>query len=275
MQVRGNYDGEGSSQWETAMFTTLPEVILADGAATNSETLAQYADGQEVCVTLADRTLYKDGEWNTICLPFDVTLSDSPLAGATAKTLTDATMTGTTVSLTFGAPVDKLKAGVPYIIKWSSAEGTTPATVTEDIVSPTFTGVTIDATAEQTIEKADGHVKFIGYYDAFDITAANDDIYYMTAGSTLKHTAKDRTLLACRAYFQFSENVVSSARQFVLDFGEGATTSIADNMSETTTTSHSVYDLQGRRMVNGQSSMVNGQLRKGLYIKDGRKVVVK
>lgn len=36
-----------------------------------------------------------------------------------------------------------------------------------------------------------------------------------------------------------------------------------------------VYDLQGRRMDNGQSSMVNGQLRKGLYIKGGKKIVVK
>ena len=43
-----------------------------------------------------------------------------------------------------------------------------------------------------------------------------------------------------------------------------------------------VYDLQGRRMdngrlsmVNGQSSMVNSQLRKGLYIKGGKKIIVK
>ena len=33
-----------------------------------------------------------------------------------------------------------------------------------------------------------------------------------------------------------------------------------------------IYDLQGRR-VNGQSSMVNGQLKKGVYIKNGKKVV--
>ena len=36
-------------------------------------------------MTLTNRTLYKDGEWNTICLPFslDATqLAESPLAGA-------------------------------------------------------------------------------------------------------------------------------------------------------------------------------------------------
>ena len=35
-----------------------------------------------------------------------------------------------------------------------------------------------------------------------------------------------------------------------------------------------VYDLQGRK-VNGQWSMVNGQLKKGLYIVNGKKVIVK
>lgn len=35
-----------------------------------------------------------------------------------------------------------------------------------------------------------------------------------------------------------------------------------------------VYDLQGRK-VNGQSSMVNGQLKKGLYIINGRKMISK
>ena len=37
---------------------------------------------QQTCdVVLTGRTLYKDGKWNTLCLPFDVTIADSPLAG--------------------------------------------------------------------------------------------------------------------------------------------------------------------------------------------------
>ena len=51
----------------------------------------------------------------------------------------------------------------------------------------------------------DGNVQFIGYYTAFDITADDDDIYYMAGDGTLKHTAKARTLKACRAYFRFEE----------------------------------------------------------------------
>jgi hypothetical protein len=36
----------------------------------------------------------------------------------------------------------------------------------------------------------------------FGNTYANTDIYYMTAGNTLRHTGVPRTLKACCAYFQ-------------------------------------------------------------------------
>ena len=267
VQVQGVYS-EGSSEWASQTFTTLENVILADNATDNSSTIATY-DKQRVSITLSGRTLYKDGEWNTICLPFDLVLDGSPLENATAKTLIDASMTNTTVSMTFGNPVDELKAGTPYIIKWDNDEGTEA-----DITDPVFDAVIVDSDTDdnRTISLADGCVKFIGYYDAFGITAANDDIYYMTADNKLKHTAKTRTLNACRAYFQFSENIVSTAREFVLDFGEGGTTTAIDfevNM-EGAANDRAIYDLQGRKV-----SLRNQQPGKGLYIREGQKVIVK
>ena len=59
--------------------------------------------------------LIKDGEWNTICLPFDLVLEGSPLEGATAKTLTNAEVTDngeyTHVELTFGDDMVDTKKG--------------------------------------------------------------------------------------------------------------------------------------------------------------------
>ena len=60
-------------------------ISLAD-AGDNSTTISE-AHGYVADVTLTDRTLYKDGKWNTICLPFDVTLAGSALNGATARPL--------------------------------------------------------------------------------------------------------------------------------------------------------------------------------------------
>ena len=153
----------------------------------------------------------------------------------------------------------------------------------ENIYEPVFTDVTISSTEGQTLTFAEDNVQFIGYYDAFYIDESNEDIYYLTSGNTFKHTASERTLNACRAYFRFSE--AAQARQFVLNFGEngGTTTGIVE-VDNGTNTDGSTYDLLGRK-VDGKQSTVrstsgrlqgqNGKLRKGLYIKNGRKVVVK
>ncbi len=182
-------------------------------------------------------------------------------------------MNGNEVSLTFGnpdsatEPVAELKAGVPYIIKWESGD---------NVVEPVFNCVIITGTteAQRTIEKADGLVKFIGYYDAFGIdTPANDDIYYMTADNKLKHTAKPRTLYACRAYFQFSAGVEPSTR-LTLDFGDGSNettdiNAVEDSSSSTLPASRSAWFTVDGRKLSQQPS------RKGVYIYNGNKIVIK
>ena len=240
---------------------TISSITLTDDGTDNTGIVSTY-DSQTVNVTLSGRTLYKDGNWNTICLPFDVVIKESPLDGATAKTLSDATMTGTHVTLTFGAPVSTLIAGVPYVIRWDRADDYVND-ADHNIVNPVFTSVVITSTEGQTIEKAGGHVKFVGYYSSFDIdTPANDDIYYMTSDNELKHTGKPRTLKACRAYFQFSE-AARQASEFVLNF-DGESTGISPTLS---LNGGKWYDLQGRRLTGKPTS-------KGVYINNGRRVVV-
>ena len=250
-------------------------VTLAEAGTDNSTTISENAT-ETKDVVLAGRTLYKDGDWNTICLPFDVELEGSVLDGAIAKTLTDATMTGTTVSLTFGnpdsetQPVKTLKAGVPYIIKWTKAADYVDD-AQHNIVDPVFSGVTVVSTsaADRTIEKASGHVKFIGYYDAFGIdTPANDDIYYLTTGGALRHTGKARTLMACRAYFQFSENYLK-ARSFMLNVDDETTGVDTSHLSALSSQLEGEwYTLDGRKLYEKPT-------RKGLYIFNGTKVTIK
>ena len=234
------------------------ESITLNNDDADNSSIISFANSETIDVYLDGRTLKKNGEWNTICLPFDVTLAGSVLEGATAKTLTNATMVGSHATLTFGDAVTKLEAGKPYIIKWTSGE---------DIVNPLFSGVTIKESTkeERTITKAGGNVKFIGYFDAFDIAAGNDDIYYMTAGNKLMHTAIDRTLKACRAYFQFSEAAVAASELDVdIDFGDNATG--IDNVQSSKFNVQSYYNLAGQRVTNPT---------KGLYIVNGKKYMVK
>ena len=226
-------------------------ILLVDYATDNSTKLKNE---DIVTVKLDDRTLKKNDEWNTLCLPFDVVLANSPLAGATAKTLTGASIDGNTVTLTFGDDVETLSAGVPYIIKWESGA---------DIVNPVFTGVTIDKT-DRSITKGD--VQFKGYYDAFGINATNTNIYYMTAGNTLKHTGVARTLKGCRAYFQFGGN--NAARDIVLDFGDATDVTPLMFAEGEEVEGVAWYDLAGRKLDKQPT-------RKGLYIFNGKKIVIK
>ena len=92
-----------------------------------------------ITVRLKDRTLFKDGDWNTICLPFDLTAeqySASPLSGATIKKLSE-TYTGywpnggTIGTRSYDHAVIffhfedaqpgvyGLEKGKPYLVKWN------------------------------------------------------------------------------------------------------------------------------------------------------------
>jgi hypothetical protein len=237
--------------------------LADDGTANEAAINAAAASGKTFNVKLAGRTLYKDGEWNTICLPFDVVLEDSPLEGAIAKTLTDAIVAGTKVRMAFAnpdgttEPVRELRAGVPYLIRWKSGD---------DIVEPVFNGVTVVSTTEddRTISKADGHVKFIGYYDALDITASDKDIYCIATGNKLRHITKPCTLMSCRAYFKIRKN--DALAKFMLDFGDGEATGITT--TDYTNGDDSWYSLNGQKLMQQPT-------RKGMYIHNGVKVVIK
>ena len=168
-QVQGIYSddtGEHITDWsESGFFTTDFDLTLANNTD-NSSAIATNA-GKIGNVTLQGYTLYKDGSWNTLCLPFDVaTLEGSPLEGATIKALESSTFNGDTgkLILNFTADGNDLKAieaGKPYIVKW--------ATAGEDVSNPVFNNVTISNSTITNVETA--CADFIGSYAPFSNVA--------------------------------------------------------------------------------------------------------
>lgn len=79
----------GGQNDEIEKYATINITLLDDDSnatVKNATRIVNY-NGQTATVTLNDRTLYTDGSWNTLCLPFDLTLDGSPLEGATLKKL--------------------------------------------------------------------------------------------------------------------------------------------------------------------------------------------
>lgn len=237
-------------------------VTLADNA--DNSTAISGADGYVANVTLAARTLYKDGKWNTLCLPFNVTLSGSPLNGAVARPLTAASISGTKLHLTFGGEVTTLVAGTPYIIKWESGD---------NIVNPVFNGVTIDATERNYDNAAEGdaRVRFMGTYKSTAFDSEDKSILLLGGENKLYYPTMGAGIGAQRAYFKIGDGaqLARSLTSFSIDFGEGDNaTGIINVSAETRNNADGWYSLDGRKL-DGQPT------QNGIYINNGKKVVIK
>ena len=227
----------------------------------NNNTAVNNNNGVTTDVILAGRTLYKDGDWNTICLPFDVTIAGSPLDGAIARTLdaNNTTLEGTTLNLNFANAVTKLTAGTPYIIRWEKANDYVDDDA-HNIVSPTFTNVTI-VKGMQPVETS--YVDFVGTYDYQSFTEDNRSILFVGEKNQLYWPQNGAHLGACRAYFQLNgitaSEVTSGARMSFDEDTNGVkeVKAIKDN---------SWYTLNGLKL-SGKPVV------KGLYIHNGRKVI--
>ena len=240
-------------------------ISLADNVD-NSTTISNNG-GYFADVTLASRTLYKDGAWNTLCLPFNVdNFTGTPLQGATVKTLASTGFTGGTLTMNFSDDVTSIEAGKPYIVKW--ANGT-------NIVNPVFNGVIIsDATANAETD----YVDFVGTYGPVSIYTAGKTNLYLGAGNKLYYpTEPNFQVNAFRGYFQLKQGLTvgkaaNGVRAFVLNFGDDDETtgiiSIDNGQLIIDNSMDAWYSLDGRRL-NGKPT------QRGIYVNNGRKVVIK
>lgn len=238
-----------------------PTLVVYD-AGGNAEILTAN-QGQTTDVTLDGRTLYKDGSWNTLCLPFNVTVAGSVLDGAEVRSLTEATLSDQTLYLTF-TPTNVIEAGKPCIIKWATAD---------DLVNPTFENVTISTTEPATETVLDGQLSFAGTFEPVHLTA-NQSTFYLGSNNTLYYPDAAVTLNAFRAYF-LSEtltfgNTSSAVNRFVLR-GDDTATGIGEQREYTVLPldgQGTWYTIDGRQLT-GQPQ------QKGIYIRNGKKMVVK
>ncbi len=268
------------NQTETHVFASDGKCVcgllgLSDNA--DNTTILSTWNNEALPVALTGRTLYKDGSWNTLCLPFDVTTTSGPLAGDNVKAMTLNTETselnGNTLTLNFDDAPTSIPAGTPFIIKWDG-DGTA------NIVEPVFENVSIcNETNDATIDDV---LTFTGTYAPVGIDSNGDNTkLYLGSDNTLYYPNAAMTIGCQRAYFQLAEGLIAGeaaqtghANQisnFLLNFGEGEATGILSIDHSPLTIDHSSdawYTLDGRRL-NGKPT------QKGIYINNGRKVVNK
>jgi len=206
----GGTDGYNSSDWNTSYGEKLNLCFLdeRDDEETTAGQISTFRTQSTPAVFLF-RTLRKAGCFNTLTLPFNVSnLADSPLGGDNVEvyTFTDAAVeNGTLVFDITKVNINRLEAGVPYLIQWNNTG--------EVITRMDFTdidGWDGDNTAETT--NGAGQVTYHGFYGRTHIDDAtngtqhlnlflggNNTLYWPTDGDIA--SAK---MLGFRAWFQVS-----------------------------------------------------------------------
>jgi len=225
-------------------------------------------------VTLADRTLYRDGSWNTLCLPFALSAEQvaEQLNPLELKTLCSSDFDNMTSTLTLNfEKAATIEAGKPYIVKWSPGG--------ENIVNPVFTSVTIGS-ATAAVETTD--VDFIGITSPVMLDGTDRTKLYLGGDNTLYYPSTDVTINSCRAYFMLKGDVVAgdlphNVKAFVLNFGGEETTGIVDVKGNPACREAEIpnalkqgavwHTLDGRQLDNKPTT-------KGVYVSNGKKVVV-
>lgn len=263
--------GEVSKTTKTMKWTGLANVVQFSTSAqaraatirvtvkphyTLDETVDNVIEAKENVYVTLKRTFFHDNAWNTLCLPFDVADASAAFGGAEIREIDLSQCTDNTIQF---VPATEIKAGVPYIIKWN--ENVADAQTFEK----TFERVTLVAKPKPV--KVNNDITFTGFYK---MTAANDlggtSVAAIGAGSKL-FTVGEGKMKGFRAAFVLSSNAQASKYKVVID---GTATGIEDLVIDSAKANGRVYNLNGQYVGNN----LNG-LQPGLYIQNGKKIVVK
>lgn len=201
------------------------------------------------------RTFYKDGEWNTLCLPFAVADAKTAFDGAELREVDTQKSNGNTIVF---KEATTIKAGKPYLIKWAK----TPNEVC-DFVN-TFEGVTLVATAAPV--KVNDAITFTGFYNKATADKLGASVAAIGAGNKL-FKVNSGEMKGFRAAFVLNPATPAAGIKVVID---GTTTGIEDLVVDGVKANGRVYNLNGQYVGNS----LNG-LQPGIYIQNGKKVVVK
>lgn len=243
------YKAEGSSFEITIVEPADPWVTLDE----NSTTLPEASNGE---TAIKVKRTIKANQWNTICFPFAMTKAQkNEVFGGDVELATygEYKIAEDGINVLFDAvrSTKGIDANKPYIIKTSKD-------ISEFMITSTIVPCN-DAPFEgdEEIGFFYGTLKAGGKVPANCLFLNGGKFWYSTGQSNIK---------AFRGYFEFVDVLASleTAASKVKMVFRDETTGIKNVIVETA--NDDMYDLQGRRIVNPD---------KGVYIKNGKKVVVK
>lgn len=230
------------------IFKQITDQVSLSESSDNAAVISSN-NGKTVDVSLS-RTLVAD-KWNTFCVPFDIDLNDGKLNGINVRVMK---FMNVDCNIMCFETTTQIKAGEAYLIK----------PLNESITNPILPNVTISN--KEPMTSGDGNYSFVGVYSpkSFDEQASKVSLF-INGSAKLSRPKVNSTMKGMRAYFACASEQAASAQ---LQLG-GELTGVASIVSDVDEDGN-IYNLNG--VCIGKD--IKG-LSKGLYIKNGKKFVVK
>lgn len=223
---------------------------MKDFAIVPYQALDESSDYTAVATSNTTVTLTRTitaGNWSTICLPF--ALNEAQVKSTFGTNVKLAQFTAYNNSTVTMSEATSMNANEPYMIKVAENEYNSPVTIE---------GVTIEAPADAAARaKTISPITFQGVYTSTEMAAGD---FFVANNQLYKATKNTKAIKPFRAYFT---GVPAKAR---LAFFDDETTGVNDVRSKMEDVRGDFYNLAGQRVA---------QPTKGLYIVNGKKVVIK
>lgn len=223
---------------------------LMDDKSENAEYIKQNIEQKDNIVQL-NRTISKD-YWNTFCVPFNLTSTQikETLENVQIKEFTGG-VDGTNMIF---KDVAEIKAGIPYIIK--------PTRTKE---KPIFKYIEFTAETPETISTINGEYSFIGTYSPTEIKTDGTELFLGDGDALFKPTPTGNKIFGNRAYFRIPNKVNNAEQKYSII--DETTTDI--NIPPTKKIEvDQIYTIDGRKLYP------TSILKPGIYIKNGKKLLV-
>ncbi len=238
-ETNKQYNWMSISDGELLSTTKLAEDLAYDEAVNNTIENTIIAD-----VTIARNV--KEG-LNTVVLPFALTANQVIAAfgtGAEVYNFSEASTDPMDATVNFNKGDGSIAANVPVLVNATTAS-----------TEQTFQGVQIVAATEAKVEGT--NFDFVGVYAPMTV----DEGDYFVSGGKLYKSAGSTNLKAFRAYIDNKSNGEGEVKLYI----DGVATAISE-INADVQESGVIYNLAGQRV---------SKTTRGIYVKNGRKVVVK
>lgn len=227
----------------------IERAIGLDEGADNSAVLEKN-NGKEVNVMLK-RTLVADS-WNTLCLPFSMSHDAVQTVFGEGTVLKQMKEWNAAENVIYFEAADAVVAGQPYIIK--------PVEAKESLLlqDPLVLNAVNNTTS--------GHISFCGIMSSTQLSES--DVFLGTDGELYLPNAAEENgdvLRGFRAYFKGINNIADTKVNI-----EGVVSGIENINGATAQANGKVYTLAGQYVGNSTKGLM-----KGIYVINGKKIVVK